>query len=492
MSKSSIRFLIFFLFFKNVIVSGQAFDVSYNVQGPNNVVYDVFELADSAYLGIESYANPTSPTADSLELFKTDLFGQKTKKRILKAANFGYSRVWRGVQVPDAPDGRIVFFSSKYNNLSGEKKAYVFCVDRDLNLLWEINTIDVQSTDYESFAKGIWHKDQIVLYGLFFNPSNSSERTFFWFLNKDGNVDSLKFVESMDGRWRGNESFLFTDKYVFFSNTGTKVFKCDLDSYHILDSVEIDLDTAFIRGASVLLGNGKFALLGSSDSVLSPMTSTLTGAATLLFFDEEGKYLSRYRKISNQSLKNVDSYINGIDRNEFGYIFLPAFEGINSSGDAKTDWLGLQCIREDQTLVWERYYRLGKRFNSYRTKVCSSGGVLLTGYVANNGERDGQIYKFDSLGNISGLVSAETPMTQDYEFVKAYPNPCKQFLQLQTTNQMVYQAELYTMEGKLITCEAINTPKGQLDMSDVPSGLYQLVLKEPNGLPFQKLSVIKE
>jgi hypothetical protein len=488
MKVSTFLIAVSICFFARIQVNAQAYETSFLSAGTDNFVFDIFELGDSAYMAIQSFAVSTFPTADSIEIFKLDRQGNKTKSKIIKDHGYHYSRPWRGVQVPN--DGQVIYFSSKYHNATATKKAYVFCVDHNLNIIWERHGIEPQSSSFESFSQGIWQDQNIVLYGLITDEANSFEDPFFWKLDANGNTISIESINSMKNRWRGNDSFVFSDKYVYFFNASQVFYKCDRSNYDLIDSLEINLDTAFMKGMSMLLPSGNIALGCEIDSVLSFNPPKQTSAAAILFYDDEGNYLNSFRRIVNPDLPRVTIFINGMDQNKFGRIFLAGFEGVDGGGKPKSDWLSLQCLNEDRSLIWERYYRLGKRFNSYRTKACQDGGVLLTGYTFLDGESDGQIYKFDSLGNLNTILPTNAPEAANkYVFVKTYPNPTSSVINFESDLKLTYSIDVVQADGQIVYREQVNEKIYILDLKGKTRGTYFFILRDESGQIFQTMSI---
>jgi Secretion system C-terminal sorting domain len=487
------HFTVIFLIFCSSVLLGQTFEYGFTSPSVDDVVADIHQLTDSTYIGIIPHANTSFGLADSLEIFSLDKFGNPLKRIIIKEVGVKFPRIIRSIQIPIGNQCKTVLYGSiTLEDLT--KQAFIYCIDKSLNRLWEYTGVIPGTSAYEGLADARWDGSKLVFYGLWTNiidPAAYDARPFFLHLDENGNELAVQPIESMNGNFFGNDQFLVTPNNLFFFNARNTYYKCDLSTFRILDSFTIDLNTARIRGTCRLLNNNNIALLANSDSILSFTPPIYTGVPSILFLDSTGKYLSLARQIVHIA-EEGKAYVNGMDKLNNGDLILPGFEGYGAGGAAKSDWLSLQRFSQEGKLIWERYFRLGKKFDVAKTRACFDGGFILSGYVYENDERDGQIYKFDSLGNLTGLVS-ETPVSQQTpDFVAAYPNPCNSDLNLVKSEPTTYKVEVFSNAGNLVKTAQFSQSKEVLDMSDLTVGMYQLVVSDQSGAPFQRLSVVKE
>lgn len=67
---------------------------------------------------------------------------------------------------------------------------------------------------------------------------------------------------------------------------------------------------------------------------------------------------------------------------------------------------------------------------------------------------------------------------KDFPAINLYPNPVKDFLNIVLKNYPFNQYTIITSTGQTIKCELINrNEKRQINLSDLTTGTYMLVLK---------------
>jgi len=74
-----------------------------------------------------------------------------------------------------------------------------------------------------------------------------------------------------------------------------------------------------------------------------------------------------------------------------------------------------------------------------------------------------------------GTIGIEENLEQE---VKAYPNPTNGQLWIETVN--TDRIEIYDLQGKLVFNQLVFDNKSQLDLSDIPTGIYQIHLLSDN------------
>jgi hypothetical protein len=102
-------------------------------------------------------------------------------------------------------------------------------------------------------------------------------------------------------------------------------------------------------------------------------------------------------------------------------------------------------------------------------KATSDGGLFATLYNLFTGTTN--VIKFMPNGIIS-LIDIETG---EKETIKVYPNPAKDYVyvDIEATNFMQSEIELFDMQGKLVKKAKLNAKQGnRIDVSNLNSGAY--------------------
>jgi len=91
----------------------------------------------------------------------------------------------------------------------------------------------------------------------------------------------------------------------------------------------------------------------------------------------------------------------------------------------------------------------------------------------------GYIYKYDPTS------STEDFNSDDSELI-VYPNPASSKITIESNNTQNGTLNITTILGQIILTEQYNTSKTQIDVSQLPSGIYILQLQSKNGLSTKK------
>jgi len=78
------------------------------------------------------------------------------------------------------------------------------------------------------------------------------------------------------------------------------------------------------------------------------------------------------------------------------------------------------------------------------------------------------------------LYLEELPLSSSFPLVNIYPNPCVDILYINNLTTVPLDAFLYNGEGLLVGRYEIGE-KYEIDVWDVPTGIYYLVVEAENG-----------
>ena len=111
--------------------------------------------------------------------------------------------------------------------------------------------------------------------------------------------------------------------------------------------------------------------------------------------------------------------------------------------------------------------------------------------------KNGDIYKivfFDFEGSLTGITTLEktkvvlssTQLTASDVGITVYPNPTADFVYI-SGNKDYYNAMIYDAKGQLVLNEKIDLGKAQLNLNELNSGLYTLVLRNEDTVVNHRL-----
>jgi hypothetical protein len=92
----------------------------------------------------------------------------------------------------------------------------------------------------------------------------------------------------------------------------------------------------------------------------------------------------------------------------------------------------------------------------------------------------------DDFFTISGATTSSANQLYENNFVKLYPNPCKNNLNIET-NDIVDSYCLYSLNGRLIQQNSVNRKKFSIQVDNLGKGTYLLFIKNDKKQFFKKI-----
>ncbi|MFN4083311.1 MAG: T9SS type A sorting domain-containing protein [Bacteroidia bacterium] len=152
------------------------------------------------------------------------------------------------------------------------------------------------------------------------------------------------------------------------------------------------------------------------------------------------------------------------------------------------NWFGIICFNTNFDIIWNKYFK----FND-------STEVFINGMIENNNELilygwrfnfNDQIYRplFLTITQDGWLTGENDVVVRTDLDATIYPNPANQKFTIQT-NANVQSVQITDMQGKLIKTVGSNIDFNEIDIADLPRGMYVVQLQTPNGMLTKKLVV---
>jgi len=136
--------------------------------------------------------------------------------------------------------------------------------------------------------------------------------------------------------------------------------------------------------------------------------------------------------------------------------------------------LGMQKIAGDgSSIIWSKIY--GQFTPNYAGDFIhtTDGGFILNGYGNNgNGDTKAELIKTDAEGDVTTAIKALNPTTA----VTIMPNPTNDFIDLASTTNLDATILIINSYGACVKSYEINTQRSRLDISNLPAGVYSLIL----------------
>ena len=118
-------------------------------------------------------------------------------------------------------------------------------------------------------------------------------------------------------------------------------------------------------------------------------------------------------------------------------------------------------------------------FNSPNVALSGTLPTSVTAYY------DGYNYTFDVIKNTNNIVlkyvsATLTTSETEKEFTKIYPNPTSDFIYFKG-KENVTSATIFGLEGRLLSEQKLNSNEGKVDLTNLKTGNYILILKYENS-----------
>ncbi len=382
----------------------------------------------------------------------------------------------------------------------GEQQYFVYCLNMDGHILWE--------REYGSPTKGelgsllfYTSNGEIMLTGIR-KPTNSLQKqeAYLMTLDLDWNVIDEHAYDLQNAQTLVWSSIETTNGQRLFSYKSCP-WACVLDRNGGVASVDT---------AGNLLWNNAFPIVFEPDrpKVIQTDSSTLAVNFTkdtvsmntvltppvLMYMDLSGNITSKY------------SFYNNIDKKVAD--ISPVWEkGLVGAGRADLGYTGSSTMSvgwafrfdENRELIWQRYFadttQKGKDFSLDNIIPTKDGGFIAVGNGVNNmtgvTERHNWILKLDAMGCVEpgcGDTSFVTTASSEPVFlkgkdIKIYPNPADTYVNLEFPDEFDLKGltvSLVSNTGRTVKTVDVAGREMRLDLPDLPSGVYFLMIRKRN------------
>ena len=154
------------------------------------------------------------------------------------------------------------------------------------------------------------------------------------------------------------------------------------------------------------------------------------------------------------------------------------------------------AVSFEGNVLWERLYTYHQadQFHQIKTAIPTlDGGILIGGSTGATGfSQDIWIVKVDSVGCLTPNcnIGLEEPIRKNE--IKLYPNPTSSIINIELTQHLLEgEIEIYTIMGHLTRSYSVEGMETKLNIPDLKSGSYILIIKEKGAVVGREI-VVKE
>ncbi|MFN4083299.1 MAG: T9SS type A sorting domain-containing protein [Bacteroidia bacterium] len=152
-----------------------------------------------------------------------------------------------------------------------------------------------------------------------------------------------------------------------------------------------------------------------------------------------------------------------------------------------TNFFSITNFKKDFTVVWNRFYKLPAKAVFINGIISSGNELIVYGWQRDYFELT---YRplFLTITEDGWLTGINESIVKHEIELNLYPNPAKQNVTIQT-NASVQSVHITDMQGKVIKTVGSNIDLNEIDIADLPPGMYIVQLQTPNGILTKKLVV---
>ncbi|MFN4083314.1 MAG: T9SS type A sorting domain-containing protein [Bacteroidia bacterium] len=148
---------------------------------------------------------------------------------------------------------------------------------------------------------------------------------------------------------------------------------------------------------------------------------------------------------------------------------------------------GLTYFNKDLNIVWNRFYKFSRKKVFINGMIASGNELIVYGWQRDKFDK---IYRplFLTITEDGWLTGINESIVKHEIELNLYPNPAIQKFTIQT-NAKVQSVQITDMQGKIIKTVGSNIDFNEIDIADLPPGMYVVQLQTPNGMLTKKLVV---
>ncbi len=370
----------------------------------------------------------------------TRVHNNKSVKALFMDSTYMFDRSknsWEDEDTIDNPPGRGHHAAATYNG-----KMYVFGGETSNGL----------SNDLWMFNPATKHWDNITVSGATISPRKNASMTI-----RNG-VIYIAGGEDANGN-------VLTDAYTINVATGQTTQLSNMPGGSPTGN----------GAASVVLNNkiyyfGGYNIYGTSNSIMTydPATSNWYLQVVNGFFVGFSGVVS---------INNMIAFVVGGSSTSKNVLSNEIYKFDASSG-SKTLVSGNIPAGEYYNSVVFDFDTLSKSTNSIDTCLYFWTGSDLLRYQVEND----LVQQFDTLNEIWTSPTAIATTNKTNPEISIYPNPAKDYIQINTDNLNIETCEIVDINGKTIKHQTINTSKFKIKIADLPKGIYFLKFNTNNGI----------
>jgi len=343
---------------------------------------------------------------------------------------------WEDVNTIDNPPGRGHHAAATYNG-----KMYIFGGETSNGL----------SNDLWSFNPATKHWDNISLSGTTISPRKNASMTI---------SDGIIYIAGGEDA-NGN---VLTDAYTINATTGQTTQLSNMPG-----------GSPTGNGAASVLLNGKIYYFGGYSEYGSSNSLMTYDPPTSIWNVEVNGFHTGFSGVV--PINDMIAFVVGGSSTSKNALSNEIYKFDASTGNQTLVSDNIPAGEYFNCLVFD-FETLNKSTNSIDTCLYFwTGSDLLRYQVENN-----LVQQFDTLNENWTSPTAIATTNKTNPEVSIYPNPAKDYIQINTNNLNIETCEIVDINGKTIRHQTINTSKFKIKVADLPKGIYLLKFNTNNGI----------
>ncbi|MFN4083308.1 MAG: T9SS type A sorting domain-containing protein [Bacteroidia bacterium] len=492
------RFFIVLFLLLPVIKTQAAYNLRHvGVFNPNSTMADVFKIDNKVYALMGYRPNDT---ISGFKLYRANL-NYDIEDSLIYSVNKLQTFITNAVV---SEDKTISIAITKHNGLELKPSHFILLkIDKDLKILSEQNILYRNlNIDYFQFANLKKLRNNMLVLNLVMDKDFGNEyRTYNAFIKCSHNEGIIKhFEDTID-------MYSFNGRYNSFAAFNMFVYN---DTLLLLKVPSIFINKPIFNAIILKRFTSNFEIISNSYEYTTIMYSNsfhtyFSNKNSLYFYGVFSYTIQSNRTRNNPNIVEItpnDSFIvrtnintlNDPSKLDFGNNNAIVIKDNESIFGVTTHLLGtnnnffsIAHFDKDFQTIWNRNYSLPEKAVYINGMIASGNDLIVYGWQRDKFDK---IYRplFLTITNDGWLTGENDVVVRTDLNATIYPNPAKQNVTIQT-NSKVQSVQITDMQGKLIKTVGSNIDFNEIDIADLPPGMYVVQLQTPNGILTKKLVV---
>jgi len=296
-------------------------------------------------------------------------------------------------------------------------------------------------------------------------------------------LDAIAFCTTIE-QFQGN----------YIVDLSRKFYIIDKDSLSVIDSVEMDIDSYYPDGNLLKLNDSTF--IRSNEFRNYPLES-LDLDRSVVFYNKNFEVTNKI-ELGKRDYFDDLAYFNMdfTTQDSIFYVYSTRLSDPLIPVSESATSVSVACFSETGEKYFDYQFTIKSDSNSikriYGILATKDGGCLVNGISVRYAteEDSGQFKGFLLKYNPQWYKASIPEIPATFEII-IYPNPAYNQIIIDNKNFVIRNLIIYNIMGKEIGCSAINATKTNLDVSNLPAGMYVVKINTEQGIVTKKVQIIR-